>query len=127
MTSIVLFCVNGTGIYGAIVEGMSGENSILISKAILDFVTALIFGCSLGFSVSLVAIPQFVIYLILFFSAKLIYPLTTPSMINDFKACGGLITFVTGFRMTKMKNFPIADMIPSMVIVFFTSWLWVFL
>lgn len=31
----------------------------------------------------------------------------------------------TGFRMIKVKEFPIADMIPAMVIVMPISWLWV--
>ena len=47
VTSVVLFCASGTGIYGAIVSGMSGDHSILIAKSILDLFTAMIFACSL--------------------------------------------------------------------------------
>lgn len=43
VTVIVLFCASGTGIYGSIVSGMTGEHSILIAKSILDLFTALIF------------------------------------------------------------------------------------
>ena len=31
----------------------------------------------------------------------------------------------TGFRMVKLKNFPIADMIPAMIIVMPLSYIWV--
>ncbi len=124
VTAIVLFCASGTGIFGTIVSGMNGDHSILIAKSVLDLFTAMIFACSLGLSVSAIAIPQTVIFLLLFFSAKLIYPLTTPSMINDFKACGGIILLATGFRITKIRDFPIADMIPSMILVWFTSYAW---
>lgn len=124
VTTIVLFCSSGTGIYGAIVSGMSGDHSILISKSILDLFTALIFACSLGAVVSAVAIPQFLIFLTLFIFAKLIFPLTTPAMVNDFKACGGFIMLATGFRIAKIKQFPIADMIPAMLIVWPISWAW---
>ena len=48
VTIIVLFCASGTGIYGSIVSGMSGDHSVLISKSILDLFTAAIFACSLG-------------------------------------------------------------------------------
>lgn len=124
VTAIVLFCASGTGIFGTIVSGMSGDHSILIAKSVLDLFTAMIFACSLGLSVSAIAIPQTIFFLLLFFSAKLIYPLTTPSMINDFKACGGIILLATGFRITKIRDFPIADMIPSMILVWFTSYAW---
>lgn len=124
LTAIVLFCASGTGIYGSIISGMTGEHTVLIAKSILDLFTALIFACSLGMVVSFIAVPQVIIFLILFFCATFIYPLCTPTMINDFKACGGFIMLATGFRMIKIKMFPIADMIPAMVIVMPISWLW---
>lgn len=124
LTTIVLFCCSGTGIYGTIVSGMTGDHSILLAKSILDFPTALIFACTLGMVVSVIAIPQLIIFLALFFMAKMIYPLCTPEMINDFKACGGILLVATGFRIIKVKNFPIADMIPSMILVMPISYLW---
>lgn len=125
ITIIVLFCASGTGIYGSLTSGMTGDNSVLISKSILDFFTAAIFACNLGCVVSIIAVPQFIIFYVLFLSAKIIFPLTTPSMINDFKACGGFLMIATGFRMIKVKEFPIADMLPAMVIVMPISWIWV--
>lgn len=98
VTIIVLFCASGTGIYGSIVSGMTGDHSILLAKSILDLFTALIFACTLGMVVSVIAIPQFIIFLFLFWCARLIYPLTTSSMIDDFKAVGGIIMIATGFR-----------------------------
>ena len=97
ITIIVLFCASGTGIYGSLTSGMTGDNGVLISKSILDFFTAAIFACNLGYVVSVI----------------------------DFKACGGFLMIATGFRMIKVKEFPIADMIPAMVIVMPISWLWV--
>ncbi len=123
-TIIVLFCASGTGIYGSIVSGMTGDQSILISKSILDFFTAMIFACLLGAVVSFIAVPQLAIFMILFLMAGVIFPLTTPEMINDFKACGGVLLVATGFRMMKVKMFPTADMIPAMVIVMPISYLW---
>jgi len=124
LTVIVLFCASGTGIYGSMISSMTGDHSILIAKSILDLFTALIFSCSLGLVVSMVAIPQMIIFLILFFCAGVIYPLCTPEMIGDFKACGGCIMLATGFRMVRLKQFPVADMIPSMALVMPISWLW---
>ncbi len=117
VTVITIFCASGTGIYGAMVEGFSGDSSILLAKAVLDVFTACVFACNLGFAVSLVAIPQFAILLVLFLSAGLILPVTTPDMIANFKACGGFLMMAAGLRMMKIKELPVADMIPAMIIV----------
>ena len=124
VTALVLFCASGTGIYGSIVSGMTGEHTILLAKSIMDFPTALIFACILGGVVSLIAVPQLVIFSALFLLARIIYPLCSPAMINDFKACGGILLLATGFRMIKVKDFPVADMIPAMVLVMPVSSFW---
>lgn len=124
ITVLVLFCVSANGIYGSLDAGFSGDHSILISKAILDWFTAMIFSCSLGSMVSLICIPQFVILVLMFLMARVIYPLTTPNMILDFKGCGGFLLVATGFRMMKVRNYPLVDMIPAMILVMPLSWLW---
>ena len=124
VTIIVLFCASGTGIYGSLDSGMSGDHTILISKSILDFFTAMIFGGTLGMVIAAIAIPQCIIFLIIFAVAKFIFPLTTPNMIADFKACGGFLLLATGFRIAKIHDFPVADMIPAMMLVMPVSWLW---
>lgn len=123
-TVMVLFCASGTGIYGSLVSGITGDHTILIAKSILDFFTAMIFACSLGKVTAMISIPQFFIFLVLFVLSRLIMPMTTQTMIDDFKACGGILMLATGFRILKIKSFPIADMLPAMFLVFPLSALW---
>lgn len=124
VTAMVLFCVSGTGIYGCLDAGMTGNATILLSKSILDFFTAAVFACSLGAVTACIALPQTVIFLALFLCARAVYPLTTPGMIADFKACGGFLLIATGLRIAKIKEFPVADMIPAMVLAMPLSRLW---
>ena len=125
VTAIVLFCSSGTGIYGCLDAGMTGNATVLLSKSVLDLFTAMVFACNLGAVTCVVAVPQTVIFLALFFAAKAIYPLTTPAMIGDFKACGGFLLIATGCRIAKIQDFPVADMIPAMVLAMPLSALWV--
>ena len=124
VTAIVLFCASGTGIYGSITAGMTGDHSILLAKTVLDIATALVFACVLGTVTCVIAIPQFIIFMILFVLAGALYPLCSEAMIGDFKACGGVLLIAASFRMMKVKEFPIADMIPAMVFVMPFSYLW---
>lgn len=124
MSAVIFALVIGTGIYGCLDAGMSGDSSILISKSILDLFTAAIIACQIGLVTAMVALPQFLIFSLLLLCAKFIFPLTTITMITDFKACGGFLMLATGLRILKMKEFPIADMLPAMVLVFPFSHLW---
>jgi len=124
VTLIIIFCFGSTGIYGSLVSGMTGDQSIILCKGILDLFSATIFACSLGIVISLIAVPQAIIYGILFYSASFILPIINDNMICDFKACGGLIIFATGFTMLNIANFPVADMLPAMVIVMPLSYVW---
>lgn len=124
VTAIVLFCASGTGIYGCLDAGMTGSAAILLSKSILDFFTAAVFACTLGAVTVAVAVPQAAVFLALFLAARAIFPLTTPSMIADFKACGGFLLLATGLRIAKIREFPVADMLPAMALAMPLSGLW---
>ncbi|MCQ4088231.1 DUF554 domain-containing protein [Saccharibacillus sp. JS10] len=121
---LVLFCASGTGIFGALNEGMTGDSTVLLTKSLLDFCTAMIFATSLGYIVPTIALPQAVILLSLFFGAGLILPLTTPEMIADFSAVGGIIMLMTGLRICGIKAFPVANMLPALLFVMPLSHLW---
>lgn len=112
---IVLFCASGTDL-GAMNEGMTGDPSILIAKSFLDFITAMIFACSLGIAVSVISIPLLIIQLTLAWAAALILPLTTPSMMADFSAVGGLLLLATGLRICGIKMFPVVNMLPALLL-----------
>lgn len=121
---LILFSASGTGIFGALNEGITHDPTLLISKGMLDFFTAAIFATSLGLIVATTVIPQFIILAGLYLLAKVILPLTTPELIADFTACGGILMFVTGFRICGIKKFPIANMLPALLLVMIFSHYW---
>ena len=47
---VLMFSMSGMGLFGALTEGMSGDASVLISKSVLDFFTAVLFGAALGYA-----------------------------------------------------------------------------
>lgn len=122
---LVLFCASGTGVFGALQSGMTGDHTILLTKSILDLFTAAIFATSLGYIVSIIFIPQFAVLIALFIGATAIMPMTTPAMLADFTATGGVLMLATGLRISGIKSFPIANMLPAMVIIMPISYLWV--
>ena len=121
---LVLFVFSGTGIFGALFAGVSGDHSIVFAKAILDLFTALIFGASVGYVVGATAVPHAVFLCALFYMANLIIPLVSDAMIGDFKACGGLMTLAVGLKMCRIKHFKVMNLVPAIIIVMPISYLW---
>lgn len=121
---VVLFCASGFGIFGVLAEGMSGDSSVLLSKSFMDFFTAMTFAGTLGYAVSVVAVPQVVISLLLFALSRWIAPFISDTMLLDFVACGGVLTFAAGFRIAEMKKILIGNLIPSLILVIPFSYLW---
>jgi uncharacterized protein len=121
---VVLFCASGTGIFGAMQEGMTGNATVLLAKSSLDFFTASIFATSLGFAVAAIALPQLAIQIALVYGATAIMPLTTAAMRADFSAVGGLLMLATGFRICGIKSFPVANMLPALLFAMPLSAAW---
>ena len=121
---IILFCASGTGIFGSMQEGMTGDPSILIAKAFLDFFTATIFATTLGIAVAAICVPMLLIQLALATCATLILPLTTPAMMADFTAVGGLLLLATGLRICGIKMFAVVNMLPALLLAMPLSALW---
>lgn len=119
----IIFCASGTNIFGALTEGITGDMTILVSKAVLDVFASFIFATTLGYAMHLLVIPQFISLCAFFYLARLIMPLTTPAMISDFMAVGGILTIVIGLCITKILKFNGASLLPALILVFPSTYL----
>lgn len=119
----VTFCASGTNIFGAINEGISGDFTILLSKAVMDIFAATIFAATLGRAMNLIVLPQFIILCACFYCAQFIIPYTTQAMLNDFIAVGGLLTFVLGLSIAQIKHISAVNLLPALFLIWPCSWL----
>lgn len=120
-----IVCFSGTGIFGAISEGLDGNSSILMAKSVMDFASILIFAVQLGGIIALFSIPQAVVFLTLYFAASFLAPFFTAAAIADFKAVGGLLTLVIGYNLlagvNNWKVIKVLNMIPALAVVLIIS------
>lgn len=120
-TAVALFCFSGTGIFGALNEGFTGDSTILLTKSILDLFTAIIFATKCGYAISLLAIPEMVILLVCYFSAGIIMPFITPDALANFKACGGIITLAVGLKLLNVVKIEVVNILPALFVVILLS------
>ena len=123
--ALILFCCGGTGWFGALNEGLTGDGGILVTKAILDCVTACIFAALLGKIIPCLCLPQLCVYLILFGVGRLVQGAITDTMIADFSAVGGIVTLVAGLRLCRIKeDIKGLNLLPGLILAFFVSAAW---
>lgn len=124
ITAVAIFCCSGFGWFGTLTEAIAGDSSVLYSKAVLDLFTAVVFAAALGKALCAIPLPQVVILLGVFGCGKLLAPWVNATMMADLTACGGIITMATGFRVAKIKSFPLIDLMPALILVMPFSAIW---
>ncbi|MCF2030930.1 DUF554 family protein, partial [Escherichia coli] len=75
-------------------------------------------------AVSAICMPMLAIQLTLATCAALILPLTTPAMMADFSAVGGLLLLATGLRICGIKMFAVVNMLPALLLAMPLSAAW---
>lgn len=113
----VTLCASGTNIFGAINEGITGDMTILLSKAVMDIFASVIFAATLGYPMNLIVIPQFIILTIIFYLSQFIIPFISPDMMKDFIAVGGILTFVLGLSIAQIKHISAINLLPALILI----------
>lgn len=113
---VVMAACSGYGIFGALNEGLSANHTALIAKAVLDFFTFLCFAAAHGAVLSLICVPQFVIYFCIYLLAGFLSPFLDPVAMGDLSACAGVITMATGVNLLWDMDIPLISMLPAFLL-----------
>lgn len=116
VTATLLFCVGSMTVTGSIQAGLTGDNSVLITKATLDFVSSMMLASSLGFGVMLSSISVFVIQGGLVLLAGLISPFMSTGAINEMTCVGSLLIIMIGTNLMGITKIKVADFLPAIIL-----------
>lgn len=109
-------CIGAMAVIGSINDGVSGDCSVLIAKAILDAVIICVMTASQGkgciFSAVPVAIFQGVITIIAIFVGGFM----TELALSYLSYVGNVLIFCVGLNLIRKKQIRVANLLPSLVI-----------
>lgn len=110
-------CVGAMAIVGSIMDGISGDYSILATKAILDFVIIIVMTASMGKGCIFSAIPVAVLQGGVTLLAKFIGPLLSDFAINNISMVGSVLILCIGVNLLSDGKFKIkvANLLPAVV------------
>lgn len=115
VTASLTVCIGAMAVIGAIRDGISGDYSILVTKAILDTIIIMVMTCSLGRGCIFSAIPVFVFQGIITALARLIKPLMTTAALANLSLVGSILIFCIGVNSVWDKRIKVANLLPSLV------------
>ena len=116
VSSTLLFCVGSMTVTGSIQAGLTGDNTVLITKATLDLVSSMMLASSLGVGVLLSAVSVFVIQGGLVLLAGVIAPFMNAGAINEMTCAGSLLIVMIGTNLMGITKIKVADYLPAIVL-----------
>lgn len=116
VTSALLFCVGAMTVVGSVESGISGDNSTLYSKSVIDCITAAALASSLGAGVILSAVPVLVIEGGLTLLAALVSPWLTEAGIANMSAAGSLLIIALALNMLKITKIKVMNYLPAILL-----------
>lgn len=114
ITASLVFCVGTMTIVGALNDGLSGNHEMLFTKAVLDFVSSMIFASSLGIGVLLAAGAVFVIQGSIACLAGLVAPLLQQgNTIEEMTVVGSVLILGLGLNLIGVTKLKVMNYVPA--------------
>ena len=123
VTASLTVCIGAMAIVGAIQDGITGNWSILATKAILDFIIIMVMTCSLGKGCIFSAIPVLIFEGLITLLASLLKPIMTDLAMNYLSLIGSILIFCVGLNLIWGKKIKVANMLPAIAFAVIAAFL----
>jgi uncharacterized protein len=119
ITASSICCIGAMGIIGSLTSGLSGDNSILYTKSILDFVVAVVLAASLGYGVVFSFIPLVIYQGSICLFAKFLNNVLAGELLTQICMVGFALIICVGLNLMSNVKFKTVNMLPSLLVPVF--------
>ena len=116
VTASLTVCIGAMAIVGSIQDGLTGDHSVLATKAVLDFIIIMVMSCSLGPGAAFSAIPVAILQGSVTALAGLVRPVMTEAALNNLSLVGSVLIFCVGINLLWGKKIRVANLLPAIVL-----------
>lgn len=117
VTASILFSIGPMTVLGCIQDGLLHRPELLITKSIMDGISAVILASALGIGVLFSAIVVLLFQGSITLLAGQLHFLGTPYFLTDFTGIGGILVFAIGLRLLGIKDIKVGNFLPSLLII----------
>ena len=122
VTATLLFCVGAMGITGALTDGLTGDHSILFTKAFLDGISACSLASAMGAGVLLSA-GALLAYQGLFTLLGVFFSAFFAQAAGAMGAVGSLLLVPIAFNMMGLGKFRVMEYVPAVFMPLILYWI----
>lgn len=122
VTATLLFCVGAMGITGALTDGLTGDHSILFTKAFLDGISACFLASAMGAGVLLSA-GALLAYQGLFTLLGVFFSAFFAQAAGAMGAVGSLLLVPIAFNMMGLGKFRVMEYVPVVFMPLILYWI----
>jgi len=115
VTASLTVCIGAMAIMGSIADGISGDHSILVTKAILDLVIIVVMSASMGIGCLFSAVPVLILQGSVTLLSRLLVSVMTDAAVSNLSLVGSVLIFCVGINLTFGKKIAVGDLLPSVV------------
>jgi uncharacterized membrane protein YqgA involved in biofilm formation len=119
----LLFCVGSMAIVGSITDGLKGDYSILVTKAMMDGIISIPFAANMGIGVLGSAVPVLLYQGGLTLLAWKLQSLFTPTMVRELTSVGGVIVMGIGVNILGLQKIRVGNLIPALPLIILVLYL----
>ena len=123
VTASLTVCIGAMAVVGAIQDGISGDYSTLVLKAVLDMIIICVMTASMGKGCFFAAIPVGIFQGVITLLAKAIQPVMTERALSNLSLTGSMLIFCVGVNLLWEKKLKVANMLPAIVIALICAFL----
>lgn len=123
VTASLTVCIGAMAVVGAIQDGISGDYSTLVLKAVLDMIIICVMTASMGKGCIFAAIPVGIFQGVITLLAKAIQPVMTERALSNLSLTGSMLIFCVGVNLLWEKKLKVANMLPAIVIALICAFL----
>jgi uncharacterized membrane protein YqgA involved in biofilm formation len=116
VTASLVFCVGPLAILGGLSDGLGTGIEQLVLKATLDGFASIAFAAALGWGVAASALAVLVYQGFWTILGLALGDLLPPAEIAAITATGGLLLVGVALRLLRLRDVPVADMLPALVV-----------
>lgn len=123
VTASLTVCIGAMAIVGSIQDGLTGDYSVLATKAILDLIIIMVMSCSLGRGAVFSAIPVALFQGSITALAGLVRPVMTEGALANLSLVGNVLIFCVGINLLWGKKIKVANLLPAIVFAVIAAFL----
>lgn len=116
VTASLLFCVGAMAVVGSLDAGLTGDNSTLYTKALLDGIMSVVFASTLGVGVLFSAVLVFVYQGAIALLSGAIQPLLTDYSIAEMTCVGSVLMIAVATNMMGITKIKVMNLVPAVFI-----------